>query len=179
MAVWGFLNSFLRRADRVKIACQAQLVNVIGMIRTRENGPAWRQSIFHPFAHTARLARGTVLQVAAQGARHDTALYGEVDTVDATATWDEESGALAVFLVNRHPTDAVEVTIDLRAFSGCRVTECVRLEGADPSRTNTASDPHAVQPRTGDHPTPDGWRLVLRLAPVSWTAVALTGSGAG
>ena len=55
--------------------------------------------------------------------RHDTASYGEVDTVDtvdATGTWDEGSGSQAVFLVNRHPADAVEVTIYLRAFSGWR-----------------------------------------------------------
>ena len=63
VVVGGFLNSFLRHADRVKIACQAQLVNVIGLMRTEEGGPAWRQTIFHPFAQTARLARGTSLRV--------------------------------------------------------------------------------------------------------------------
>lgn len=173
VAVGGFLNSFLRHADRVKIACQAQLVNVIGLIRTDEGGTAWRQTIFHPFAQTARLAKGTVLRVEPGGARHDTAQYGEVDTLDATATWDRETGAVAVFLINRHPTEALDVSIDLRGFANCRVTECVRLEGQDPSRTNTADEPHAVQPRSDETLAVKDASLLLRLSPASWTAVAL------
>ena len=173
VAVGGFLNTFLRHADRVKIACQAQLVNVIGLLRTEANGPAWRQTIYHPFAHTARLARGTALHVAVQGARHDTPAHGEVDTVDAAATWDEESGRLAVFLVNRHTTEAVDVGIDLRGFPGARVVECLRLEGEDPYRTNTAAEPDAVRPRTDPDVRAETGYLDMRLSPVSWTAVVL------
>ena len=173
VAVGGFLNAFLRHADRVKMACQAQLVNVIGLIRTEAHGPAWRQTIFHPFAHTARLARGTVLRVEPQGARHGTALHGDVDTVDAAATWDQDSGDVAVFLVNRHPTQVVDVTIGLRAFPGARLTECLRLDG-DPRRTNTRSHPRAVQPRADTTAACEGGSLELRLSPVSWTALALT-----
>lgn len=173
VVVGGFLNSFLRHADRVKIACQAQLVNVIGLIRTEVGGPAWRQSIFHPFAQTARLARGTSLRVEPRGATHETARFGEVSSVDASATWDEATGAVAVFLVNRHPTDAVDVTIDVRSLPGLQVTECLRLDG-DPRRTNSAAAPHAVQPRTDPDVHVDGGRLDLRLTPASWTAVALT-----
>ena len=73
-------------------------------IRTEPGGPAWRQTIFHPFAQTARLARGTALRVEPKGAQHETAVHGLVDTVDAAATWDQESGRIALFLVNRHPS---------------------------------------------------------------------------
>ncbi len=174
VAVGGFLMTFLRHADRVKIACQAQLVNVIGLVRTEAGGPAWRQSIFHPFAQTARLARGTALRVEPRGATHETAAHGEVDTVDAAATWDEESGAVALFLVNRHPTDAATVTVDLRAFPGAQVTECLRLEDEDPRRANTRDEPDAVTPRPDPSPRVEGGCLELRLTPVSWTAVSLT-----
>ena len=174
VAVGGFLNAFLRHADRVKIACQAQLVNVIGLIRTEAGGSAWRQTIFHPFAQTARLARGAVLRVEPRGARHETAVHGDVDTVDATATWDEESGAIAVFLVNRHPSEPVDVTIDLRAFPGAEVVECQRLGGDDPGRTNTALAPDAVRPRSDPRVRVERGCLELRLTAVSWTAVALT-----
>ena len=174
VAVGGYLMTFLRHADRVKIACQAQLVNVIGLIRTEAGGPAWRQSIFHPFAQTARLARGTSLRVEPRGATHETAAHGEVDTVDAAATWDEETGALALFLVNRHPTEATTVTVDLRGFPHAQVTECLRLEGEDPRRANTREQPSAVQPRTDSSLQVDGGCLELRLLPVSWTAVSLT-----
>lgn len=174
VAVGGFLMTFLRHADRVKIACQAQLVNVIGLIRTEAGGPAWRQSIFHPFAQTARLARGTSLRVEPRGATHETTAHGEVDTVDAAATWDEETGALALFLVNRHPTDDSTVTVDVRGFPGAQVAECLRLEDEDPRRANTRENPTAVQPRADPTPRVDGGCLELRLRPVSWTAVSLT-----
>ena len=44
LVVGGLLISLLRHADRVRIACVAQLVNVIPLIRTIDGGPAWRQT---------------------------------------------------------------------------------------------------------------------------------------
>ncbi len=54
VVVGNLLISLLRHSDRVTAACQAQLVNVIAPIRTEPGGPAWRQTIFHPFALTSR-----------------------------------------------------------------------------------------------------------------------------
>ena len=62
VVVGNLLISLLRHSDRVTVACQAQLVNVIAPIRTEPGGPAWRQTIFHPFAITSRLAKGSVLR---------------------------------------------------------------------------------------------------------------------
>jgi alpha-N-arabinofuranosidase len=50
VVVGNLLISLLRHSDRVTAACQAQLVNVIAPIRSEPGGPAWRQTIFHPFA---------------------------------------------------------------------------------------------------------------------------------
>ncbi|MFL6170583.1 MAG: alpha-N-arabinofuranosidase [Ornithinibacter sp.] len=176
VAVGGFLNTFLRHADRVKIACQAQLVNVIGLLRTEAGGPAWAQTIFHPFAQTARLARGTALRVEPRGARHETGQFGQVDSLDASATWDEETGDVALFLVNRHPSEPLVVSVDARGFSGLQVRECLRLADDDPRRANTAQRPDAVQPHRDPDVRVERGRLELRLSPVSWTAVALTSS---
>ena len=109
-----------------------------------------------------------------KGARHETAGHGVVDTVDAAATWDEESGRIALFLINRHPSSTVDVTVDVRGFPGADVDECLRLEADDPRRTNTAAQPDAVRPRNDPTVRVDGGCLELRLSPVSWTAVALT-----
>jgi alpha-N-arabinofuranosidase len=115
MVVGNLLISMLRHADRLSIGCQAQLVNVIAPIRTQAGGPAWRQTIFHPFAHTARLARGTVLRAAVTAPLMTTGRYGDVPAVDAVATHDPETGALAVFAVNRG-TEPIRLDLDLRAF---------------------------------------------------------------
>ena len=50
----GACISLLNHADRVKAACLAQLVNVIAPIMTETGGPAWRQTIFYPFAQISR-----------------------------------------------------------------------------------------------------------------------------
>src|SRR6266568_1777948 len=62
VVVGSFLISLLSHADRVAIACQAQLANVIAPIRTEPGGPAWRQTTFYPFAQAAKLALGTALR---------------------------------------------------------------------------------------------------------------------
>ena len=59
VVVGDLLVSLINHADRVGVACLAQLVNVIAPIMTEPGGPAWRQSIFYPIAETISRARGT------------------------------------------------------------------------------------------------------------------------
>lgn len=91
----------LRHGDRVTIANQAQLVNVIAPIRSEAGGPACRQASFWPFARMSALAKGQIMQLAVDSGKTSTAKFGDVDAVDATATWDEQAGRLALFLANR------------------------------------------------------------------------------
>jgi len=174
VVVGNLLISLLRHNDRIGAACQAQLVNAIAPIRAEPTGPAWRQSTFHPFALTSRLAQGQVLQVAVQSPTYDTHRYGTVKTLDAVATHDAESGDLAVFVVNRHQSEAVALDVALRAFgSGFTVLEAWTISDDDLAAVNTQDDPDRVVPR----PTPlaaviDG-SLQAELPPVSWTAIRL------
>jgi alpha-N-arabinofuranosidase len=112
--VASLLVTLLRHADRVHVACQAQLVNVIAPIRTEPGGRAWKQSIFEPFAAIAAAARGDVLRVEPRVATYE-AEAGDVPLVDATATYDEETGAVALVLVNRS-TEPAQVAVDGRAL---------------------------------------------------------------
>ena len=52
-----FLITFLKHADRIGIAAQAQIANVIGLIMTEPGGRAWAQSIYYPFMLTSRNGR--------------------------------------------------------------------------------------------------------------------------
>jgi len=84
----SLLITLLRHSRRVKSACLAQLVNAISVIRSEPGGPSWRQTTFHPFALTARHAKGNVLEVVLQCPDYETEQYGTVPMVDATATHD-------------------------------------------------------------------------------------------
>ena len=67
LVVGCLLITLLRHADRVRIACLAQLVNVIAPIRTIDGGPAWLQTTAYPFAHVTRFGRGLVLDMEVDG----------------------------------------------------------------------------------------------------------------
>jgi alpha-L-arabinofuranosidase len=171
VVVGDLLVTLLRHADRIGVACQAQLANVIAPIRTITGGPAWRQSIYHPFALTARYARGTVLRTEPTAPRHETARYGDVSSVDTVAVHDEETGGLVVFAVNRGGTD-IRLDIDLRGLPGLAGVEHLAIDaGAEPDAVNTPEHPDRVVPRAQERPPVDAGRSAVRLAPASWNLV--------
>ncbi|GLY13913.1 alpha-N-arabinofuranosidase [Kineosporia rhizophila] len=176
VVVGSLLISLLRHSDRVTAACQAQLVNVIAPIRSEAGGPAWRQTIFHPFAITSRLARGQVLRVEPQGPVQETERFGEVPVVDAVATHDPETGEVSVFLVNRHLSEPVTLAVPLAGFElgTFAVTEAWTLTDSDLSATNTAEEPDRVVPVANSGVTVADGVLRLELPPVSWSAIRLT-----
>jgi alpha-N-arabinofuranosidase len=177
VVVGSLLISLLRHSDRVTAACQAQLVNVIAPIRTEPDGPAWRQTIFHPFAITSRLARGEVLRVEPHSPAHETARFGAVPTLDAVATHDADSGDVTVFVVNRDQAQAAALTVAVSAFgTGLRVAESWTLADDDLLAANTAADPDRVVPRPVDDADVSDGVLRATLPPVSWTAIRLSSS---
>jgi alpha-N-arabinofuranosidase len=103
VVVGDLLSCLLNHSDRVKIACLAQLVNVIAPIRTEPAGLAWKQSTFHVFAAAAAHARGHSLVARVAAPELATRRYGDVPAVAAAATHHAESGDLALFLTNRAP----------------------------------------------------------------------------
>jgi alpha-L-arabinofuranosidase len=178
VVVGSLLVTLLRNSDRVTCACQAQLVNSIGSIRSEPGGPAWRQSIFHPFAQAAQLAKGTVLQAEIRTPTYRTTRYGEVPVVDAVGTYHDDSGELAVFVVNRHPSDEVTFDADLHAFGGARLQEATVLADDNWRATNTQDEPDRVAPRPHSGATVTGSRLRAVLPPVSWSVFRITGDRA-
>ena len=78
LVVGCLLITFLKHADRVKIACLAQLVNVIAPIMTENGGAAWRQTIFYPFMHASRYGRGVSLQPVVSSPKYDSADFTDV-----------------------------------------------------------------------------------------------------
>ena len=57
LLVGGFVNTLLRNSERVRVACLAQLVNVIAPLVTNDTG-VLRQSIYFPYAWALQYARG-------------------------------------------------------------------------------------------------------------------------
>ena len=173
VVVGSLLITLLRHSDRVAIACQAQLVNTIAPIRSEPGGPAWRQSIFHPFALTARHAQGEVLDLRVTAPTIETAKHGEVSALDSVATYDAQTGRLAVFVVNRHPSETVELATDLRAFGAATLAEATVLAGDDVLVTNSMAEPERVTPQAHTSARVDGTTLRAELPAASWSMFLL------
>ncbi len=175
VVVGTMLNSLLRHGDRVKIANQAQLVNLLGLIRTEEGGPAWRQTIFYPFAAMAAAAKGQILRAAVTSDRSTSAKYGEADVVDVAATWDEADGVVSLFLANRGLSEAAEVTVVLRGLTADRIRSARVLtvpDGGDRFAANTAqAQPVGLTELTGAQLADGG--LLVTLPPLSWAALTV------
>ena len=130
LLVGSMLITLLRHADRVKIACLAQLVNVIAPIMTSDTG-AWRQTIFYPYMHASVYGRGTVLNTQVLTPVYESKTYGEAPYLDSVCIWDEENDALTIFAVNKSLDEDMEVSCDLRQFEGCRLAEHIVLTNDD------------------------------------------------
>jgi alpha-N-arabinofuranosidase len=171
LLVGSMLITLIRNADRVKMACMAQLVNVIAPIMTENGGAAWRQTIFYPYMHASLYGRGTALNPVITSPVYDTKEYSDVPYLDATAVMNEEKEELVIFAVNRHMEDPLVLECDLRSFSGYEVAEHIVLEHEDIKARNTRDNPYNVVPALRqDTKVVDG-RLTVSLKNLSWNVI--------
>jgi alpha-N-arabinofuranosidase len=174
IVVGTLIITLLRHADRVRIGCLAQLVNVIAPIRAEPDLPAWRQTTFYPFAHAAAYGRGTALRIELRCPTFDAASHGDIPLIDLVATLDEEHGTLTVFAVNKSLDKPSRLDLDLHAFPDAEQIECIVLADADSGAANTASTPRRVEPqRSKRTATIEDGRLAIELPPLSWNVIRL------
>ncbi|MGO2193400.1 arabinosylfuranosidase ArfA [Brachybacterium sp.] len=174
----NLLISLLRHSDRVASASLAQLVNVIAPIMTEPGGRAWRQTTFHPFALTSRHAKGEVLQVNIEAPSFENQRFGTSTSADAVATWDDDSGDLTVFVVNRDASGALDLGVDLASFGDLELVEAVTLHHEDPYAANSADAPDTVVPQSNSSVAFEGGKLSGALPAISWTMVRLSRTAA-
>jgi alpha-N-arabinofuranosidase len=169
-----YLNSFIRRADVVKVACLAQIVNVIAAVVTRPTGML-KQSIYYPSALYAATAKGLSLTPVVTAPRYDASDREGVAYLDAAASYDEATGDAALFLVNRSVSDSVRVRIEFDDRDVSHAGDVQILSGDDPKMANTWSNPDAISPKNGSS-TVDGRVLVVELPRLGMAVVSGVGT---
>lgn len=170
LLVGSMLITLLRNADRVKVACLAQLVNVIAPIMTRSGGGCWAQTIFYPFMHASHFGRGTSLRALVDSPVYDCTDYEGVPLIDATAT-QADDGSVTVFCVNKDMTDDFELTVDLRSFGDLQIGGHIMLHHDDVKAINTEDDPMNVAPCAGPGGTIENGKAVIRIPALSWNVI--------
>ena len=170
LLVGSMLMTLLRNADRVKIACLAQLVNVIAPIMTRNGGGCWAQTIFYPFMHASHYGRGTALQVITDTPVYDCSDYENVPLIDAAAV-QADDGSVTVFCVNRDMNDDFCLDVDLRSFGDMRCCEHILLHHDDVKAVNTEDDPINVVPISGPAAKVEKGRAEVVVPALSWNVI--------
>jgi alpha-N-arabinofuranosidase len=176
LVVGCMLITLLKNADRVKIACLAQLVNVIAPIMTETGGPAWRQTIFYPFMHASVYGRGTVFRCPTACERYDSREYTDIPYLETVGVHNRERGELTIFAVNRNLIDTLDLEADIFGFEGYRFIEHIALFNPDLRAVNSA-EAERVRPQVQPPGTLDGTRLEIRLPPASWNVIRLGAGG--
>lgn len=164
----SMLNSLIRHSSRIKVACQAQLVNLLGPIITDSKGNAWRQSTYWPVFYASNYGRGKSLMVISESPKHSTASFDDVPYLDSTAVWNEPAAEITVFAINRHLSQAMELDIDLRGMGNCRLIEHIELSHDNIKACNTPDDHNIVVPKPGTGGVIDEGIFTGMILPHSW-----------
>jgi len=170
LVVGGMGITLLNNANRVKIACLAQLVNVIAPIFTQKGGAAIRQTIFYPFRDISLYGRGTVLVPVLKAPIRETR-YGDAPVVASSVVFDEESGEITLFMLNTDKNGKTELNLDLRSFGLVHMISRTVLAGPDLQAINSFDCPEAVKPVSLAVDSSPAARYSLSLDPVSWNVI--------
>src|SRR5215469_3497274 len=176
LVVGGLVNTLLRHADRVKIACLAQLVNVIAPIMTNTKG-MFRQTIYYPYSWGLHYAKGAVLQVQQEGSStYDVSGIGQVPHLDIVGTADSASGAVALFILNRDLEKSRQFEINWEGNIPGAVQQALVLTGDDLKAVNGFDAPERVKPKAADKPSTSGGKTRIEVPAKSYSVIQWGGS---
>jgi alpha-L-arabinofuranosidase len=183
LLVGGFINTLLRESDRVRVACLAQILNVIAPLVTNKTS-VLRQSIYYPYAWALQYARGKVLDlvvesetypISAEGLRADVARNDQVPFIDVVATIDPQNGQVCVLMLNRDLDGEREIVLEWRDSTPTRVLACETLTGPDLKAFNTFEQPKRVVPTRLETPSV-GSRMTFKLPARSYSVAHIATS---
>ncbi len=171
LLVGGLINTLLRHADRVRIACLAQIINVIAPLMTNKDR-VLRQSIYYPYAWALHYARGQVIDLLLESESYEVPHLGKVPVLDVAATANAATGEQCLLMLNRDLTNERELTVHWPGPMPTRVLTLETLTGPDLKASNSFEQPNRVAPQRLDAPKP-GANMTFRLPPRSYSAAHL------
>jgi alpha-L-arabinofuranosidase len=168
LLIGGLIITLLRNADRVKIACLAQLINVIAPIMTNANG-MFRQTIYYPYAWALQYASGNVLNLMVQSPTYEVSHMDPVPYVDAAATVNPQNGQTSLFVLNRDLSKPRTIEIVWEDAPASRLLTSQVLTGDDLKAVNSFDAPNKVHPQQFEKLTTANGRTRFEVPARSYT----------
>jgi alpha-N-arabinofuranosidase len=177
----AFASTFLailKRADRVRIACQSLLINTGGLVLSDRAGGVIRNAIFYPFMHISLYGRGIVLQDRLSSPVYQTEEFEDVPCVDSACVFDPEKRTLSVFAVNK--TDAAySLRTEAKDFGKPELIAHIVMRNDDLKAVNTFAAPDTLSPETNGATRISGMDIESTILPYSWNVIRLSFHGEG
>ncbi|HUF09894.1 MAG TPA: alpha-L-arabinofuranosidase C-terminal domain-containing protein [Rhodothermales bacterium] len=169
LVVAGFVNSFIRHADVVRVANLAQIVNAIAPVLTIGDR-LLIQSIYWPLAMMASRREGVSLVVGLEGPGYVSDSYGPAGYLDVAAIQD--GSRVHVSMINRSDRPGVaEVSV---ADAGVRAIDGAQLmTGSGPEAENTLDQPENVTAVDYGEGRLVGGKAVFEMPPLSYLTATL------
>ena len=174
LLVGSLLITLLKNSDRVKIACLAQLVNVIAPIMTENNGMAWRQTIFYPYLHTSLYGRGIVLNPLLETPRYDSRDFSDVPILDTVAVLSDNKNEIAIFAVNKDMKENMIANYHIKGFGEFRIIEHIVYQNDDIKEVNSKDYPFRVIPEIKNDSVIEEGILKALLPRLSWNVIRIS-----
>lgn len=171
LLVGSLAITLLKHADRVKIGCLAQLINVIAPIMTNTTGDpsVWYQTIFYPFMQVSNFGQGIALKPDTDVPTYKAKDY-EVPYTDSIATYNPETHETVVFIVNKS-TNKVPFTLNLSNAKFDHVVDATQFAGYDIHQTNEDQS-MGLEPLK--RVTVEENQAKAELAPLSWNMIRIS-----
>lgn len=172
LVVAQWLNVFLRRADVLKIACIAQIVNVIAPILTTRDS-LLKQTIYYPLLMFSQMASGNSLDLLVEAPSYETRQFGEMPLLDVSSAHDEAAGKNSIFIVNRSLTEGMPIEIRWGDVAPKRIISAHQLAGDNPKAFNSWDNPNRLTTQAIYAPKIIDGIAQMSLPPLSFTALGV------
>ena len=136
LLVGCMLSSLQNNCDRVKIACLAQLVNVIAPIMTENDGSAWRQTIFYPYMYASLYGNGATLRARVECDGYKSSEGYDVPYLYSSVVYNDKADEVIAFVTNRSLDSDIELDFKLDGFENYTLKNHIELYSDDLNTTN-------------------------------------------
>ncbi len=166
----------MRHADRVKIGCMTGGLNVAASCN---HDHVWKSAAYYPFADLMKYGHGVSLTTSVECETYDLPSFAvddvhkyheqdAVEYIDTAAAYDDKTGELTVFVINRDWEEDADFTLELSGLPGCSFLGHEEMFCTDPNAENTFDHPDSILPHRNEETRAEGGLVKATLKPMSW-----------
>jgi alpha-N-arabinofuranosidase len=176
------LLTFLRHADRIKIACMTG--GLRGAIAF-DGMHVWKNATYYPYYQLNKWARdGMSILPVVDGPTFNTEQYAlsgsvqsyayeNVQAIEAAAVHHEDREEAFIFLINRAVEDDIEVDLDVRGFEGYKLVEHIEMYTDDLNKGNSYDQPDVIKPTVNTATRMENGKVKAVTKKLSWNVIRL------